>query len=73
MREGLVARSEETTTDLSLPRQSVKFFESSSGYAPFKDAIILFCVDIERFFVDGSVILNLVNWRILIAMILGKS
>lgn len=55
-------------TDLSLPGQSVDLFESSPRYASFKNAVILLCINVERFLVDGNVILNLIHRRLMVAM-----
>ncbi len=60
----------ETETHLSLPGEPVHLFETSPGYTPFEDAIVLLCVDVQGLLVDGLVILDLVYWGIWFAVVL---
>ena len=58
--------------DLSLPGEPMDLFEPGPCYASFENTVILLCIDVERFFVDWIVIVNLVYGGILITMLLGE-
>jgi hypothetical protein len=54
-------------TDFSLSGQTMDFLESETDFSALHDTRILFCIDVERLFVDG-----VVSFRLWLEHILGE-
>ena len=63
--------SQGDATHLSLLREPVYFLQSSPGYTPLENAVVLFGIHVEWLLVHGSIILDLIYGRIRLSRLLG--
>lgn len=55
MRKTAIKKKEKEEKDFSLSGETMNLFESKTDFSTLHDARVLFCIDVERLFVDGVV------------------